>query len=156
METSGSFGMNKRSTSGMGILGIAAGALLALGSITSANAAIVNGGFEDFPDFSGWVTSGSNTIQAADFHAPFEGQQQALMSTAPSGGGNPVTAAALETFVGLSSGQLSTDHSATNGSAICQMFTATDGQVLTVHFDFLTNENPVRVLSGQVAASDIS
>ena len=132
--------MSKRFNWGTKILGLVAVASLSLGLATPARAAIVNGGFEDFPDFNGWVTVGNTTIQGTDFHATVEGSLQALLSTTGTGGGTPLNAAALETFVGLSAGQLSTAHNATNGSAICQMFTATEGQTLTVHFDFLTNE----------------
>src|SRR5438105_10604173 len=50
-------------------LGVAFGALVVLGLVAQpAKAVIVNGSFEDFPDFTGWVTIGNASIQQADFH----------------------------------------------------------------------------------------
>src|SRR5690242_92342 len=105
-------------------LGMAVGAIaLGFAAAKPANAAIVNGGFEGFPDFVGWQTTGNTTIQAGDFRVPAEGAQQAVLDTgggALTGGSAPVTAAALETFLGLSAGSL-TGTGATEGSAIKQL-----------------------------------
>src|SRR5438552_104008 len=40
----------------------------------------VNGGFEQFPDFTGWQTAGNDLVFAADFHAPAEGTAQGVLS----------------------------------------------------------------------------
>jgi hypothetical protein len=141
----------------MKVLSLAAGAALSLASVTSANAAFINGGFEGTPDLTGYALSGNTSVQGSDFHATVEGTQQGFLATSEYGGnGTPVSASALETFVNLSSGSLSTGHSASNGSAICQQFTATEGQVLTVHFDFLTNERQPTVLQTASAAISVA
>jgi hypothetical protein len=108
-------------------------------------APIINGGFEDFPDFNGYATIGNTTLQAADFHPPVEGSLQALISNGPgadTSGNDPVSAAQIETFLNLAAGTLTSPATfkAFNGSAIKQTFTANAGDVLTLKYDFLTNE----------------
>jgi hypothetical protein len=104
----------------------------------------VNGDFSTSPDFTGWQTSGNEMVTAADFHSIPDGKKtQAVISNAqiPNGGKLPVTAAALETFLGLGAGALSsTGNPAVNGSAIQQNVTGKRGDVITFKADFLTNE----------------
>jgi hypothetical protein len=104
----------------------------------------VNGDFSASPDFSGWQTSGNEMVTAADFHSIPDGKKtQAVISNAqiPNGGKVPVTAAALETFLGLGAGALSSPGNlAVNGSAIQQNVTGKRGDVITFKADFLTNE----------------
>jgi hypothetical protein len=125
-------------------LGMAVGAIaLGFAAAKPANAAIVNGGFEGFPDFVGWQTSGNTTIQAGDFRVPAEGVQQAVLATGPgatTGGSDPVTAASLETFLGLAAGTL-TGAGATEGSAIKQLtISGNAGDTITFSYDLATNE----------------
>jgi hypothetical protein len=103
----------------------------------------VNGGFEQTPDFAGWQTSGNDLVLAADFHAPPEGAAQAVISNAqiPNNGTVPVSASALEAFLGLTAGALSKPGAAAvNGSAIKQDVTGNAGDIVTFKADFLTNE----------------
>jgi len=122
-------------------LGAAAFGLMAA---NTAHAGLVNPSFEDFPDFTGYSIIGNDTIVASDFRVPADGLVQALMATGPQGstGGpaGPVTASAMETFLGMSAGSL-TGLGATEGSAIKQTITtATTGDTLTFKYDFATNE----------------
>ncbi len=127
-------------------LGMALGVLVALGLSASqpVSAAIVNGGFEQFPDFTGYTTAGNATIQASDFRTPVEGVQQALISTAPgavTGGSNPITATALDTFLGLSGSNSTASQGATNGSGFKQtLVSIASGDIVTFKFDFYTQE----------------
>jgi hypothetical protein len=130
-------------------LGMAVGAIaLGFAAAKPASAAITNGGFEGFPDFTGWQTTGNTTIQASDFRVPAEGSQQGLLATGPgatTGGSNPVTAASLETFLGLAAGTLAPGMNATEGSAIKQTsITAAAGDTITFSYDFATNEPRVQ------------
>jgi hypothetical protein len=103
----------------------------------------VNGGFEASPDFTGWQTIGNDTIQAADFYPPPEGAVQAVLSNGPVPN-TPASASALESFLGLRSGALSSPGAAAvNGSAIKQGVVGKEGDVLTFKADFLTNEAAV-------------
>jgi hypothetical protein len=107
----------------------------------------VNGGFEQSPDLTGWQTAGNDFLQAADFHTPAEGTLQAVVSNAqqPNNGTLPVGASALESFLGLSSGGLSSPtKTAVNGSAIKQDITGKARDAVTFKADFLTNENPAK------------
>jgi len=112
------------------------GAIAALGIAASqpAHAAIVNGGFEAFPDFAGWTTIGDATIQDSTFKAPPEGSVQAALTN-----NTAVTATQLEAFLNLTAGTL-TGTGATTGSAIKQTVNVTAGQLITFKFDFGTNE----------------
>lgn len=104
----------------------------------------VNGDFSATPDFAGWQTSGNDLVFAADFHSIPDGKTtQAVISNAqqPNNGTLPVTAANLETFLGLGTGALSSPgNTAVNGSAIKQNVTGKRGDVITFKADFLTNE----------------
>jgi hypothetical protein len=130
-------------------LGMALGAMaLAVAAGKPAQAAVVNPGFEDSPDFNGWTVTGSTAIQDVTFRAPAEGALEAVMSNGPSsaigGSGSPQTAASLETFLGLSAGALSAvgGGTATNGSAIKQVgITGAAGDTISFKFDFFTNEH---------------
>ena len=131
------------------IRGLKLVALATLG-ICSASSVLanpmVNTGFEQSPDFTGYTTMGNTTLQAADFAMPVEGNLQALLSNGSAdatGGSDPVAAAQLETFLHLSGGALTNaaTFKAVNGSAIQQTFSGLAGQTLTFHFDFLTNES---------------
>jgi hypothetical protein len=129
-------------------LGMALGAMaLAVAAGKPAQAAVVNPGFEASPDFTGWTTSGSTAIQDVTFRTPAEGSLEAVMSNNDSaaigGSGSPVTAASLETFLGLSAGTLNTvgGGTAVNGSGIKQVgITGNAGDTISFKFDFFTNE----------------
>jgi hypothetical protein len=101
----------------------------------SAQAAILNGGFES-GNFSGWNTIGNATIQTSSFDVnPTEGTFQALLNT-----DDPVVSSAtIESFLGLASGSLNS--AATEGSAIKQSITVNAGDILTFNWNFLTDEN---------------
>jgi len=124
-------------------MAIGALALLGVAAAQPAKAAVVNPGFEGFPDFTGYTIVGNDTIVAGDFRTPAEGLQQALIDTAQAnvtgGPGNPVAASALETFLGLSAGSLS-GLGATNGSAIRQNVAVTAGDTITFKYDLFTQE----------------
>lgn len=105
---------------------------------TAPNAIVLNGGFET-GDFTGWITLGETSIETAAFNtAPTEGTYQALLSTA----GATFADEILEGFLGLEAGSLNnlSNGNATAGSAIRQIFTAEAGEILTVDWNFLTNE----------------
>jgi hypothetical protein len=129
-------------------LGMALGAMaLAVAAGKPAQAAVTNPGFEDSPDFNGWLTTGSTAIQDVGFRTPIEGSLEAVMSTGPSAGiggsGSPQTAASLETFLGLSAGALSVAGGgpAFNGSAIKQItVTGNAGDTIGFKYDFFTTE----------------
>jgi hypothetical protein len=114
------------------------------GSAPITRVAPVNGDFSATPDFAGWQTSGNEMVQAADFHSIPDGKTtQAVITNAqqPNNGTLPVTAANLETFLGLGAGALSsTGSTAVNGSAVKQNVTGKGGDVITFKADFLTNE----------------
>lgn len=139
---------------------------------TAAEAAIINGGFED--GLTGWEVIGDYTLETSSFGSgAVEGTSQAFLSTAfnevvdidENGnelrGGNavPVTFVngfdSLEGFLGLSTflGDKSLNDLATaepiEGSAIKQTFTAVAGQKLSFSWNFLTDES-----TGQSARDD--
>jgi len=140
--------MVTKSTRGLKLVALAAIATLGLCSASSVLAnPIVNAGFEQTPDFTGYTTIGNTTLQAADFAIPVEGKLQALLSNSSgetTGGSNEVSGAQLETFLHLSAGTLTNaaTFKANSGSAIQQTFSGLAGQTLTFKFDFLTNESP--------------
>lgn len=148
--------MVTKSIRGLKIVALAAIATLNICSASSVLAnPIVNAGFEQSPDFTGYTTTGNTTLQAADFAIPVEGNLQALLSNGSgdtTGGSNPVTGAQLETFLHLSSGTLTNaaTFKANSGSAIQQTFAGLAGQTLTFKFDFLTNEAP----AGRIGHND--
>ncbi|MDJ0691843.1 MAG: PEP-CTERM sorting domain-containing protein [Xenococcaceae cyanobacterium MO_188.B32] len=130
----------KVSTATIGFLSI-------FGLVNSANAAIINGNFNN--ELSSWNTSGDVSISNG----------QALLTTAssvfeddfPIAGtpfnfsGNDVTYIAdLETFLGVAPFTLDPTNSffgAFEGSAIKQTFTANAGDILAFDWNFFTNEN---------------
>ena len=121
--------------------------LLVLGLVPGADAAPASApidfGFENPPPdgFAGWDILGEATIETATFGSgPTEGLQQALITT----GEGSVPAAELEAFLGLAPGALSGfgNGAVTEGSAIrteTPIF-LNPGDVLSVDFDFVTNE----------------
>ena len=101
----------------------------------------VNGGFEDFPDFNGWQTTGNDSIADSTFYPAPQGTVQAALSNGQGGASAPVDAATLATFLGLKSNSLSFHgRPAVNGSAIKQNVTGDEGDVISFKADFLTNE----------------
>lgn len=124
--------------------GLALSAMVALGLAAAmpARAAIVNGGFEGFPDFTGYTTIGNTSIQASNYKPPVEGKQQALLSNStnpvPGATGATTNIGALEAFVNLGAGALGAG--AKSGSAVKQTFTAVAGDKVSFSTDFLTNE----------------
>ncbi len=128
---------------------------------TAAEAASINGGFEN--NFTGWEALGDHRVETSIFGSePVEGTSQAFLSTAfnevlvptqpPQGNAVPATfitglSSNLEGFLGLSTflGDESLDSIATaqpiEGSAIKQTFTAAAGDVVSFSWNFLTNES---------------
>jgi hypothetical protein len=128
---------------------------------TAAEAASINGGFED--GFAGWEAVGDYRVETSTFGSePVEGNSQAFLSTAfnevlipnqpPEGNAVPSTFITgssnnLEGFLGLSTflGDKSLDSIATaqpiEGSAIKQSFTASSGDVVSFSWNFVTNES---------------
>lgn len=98
---------------------------LVVTTTSSARAVTINGGFES-GNFTGWQTIGNTTIE----------NQQALLTS------NGVPLSDLETFLGplnLSLNSLG-NGDVVRGTAIKQTFTALAGDVLTLDWNFLTNE----------------
>lgn len=138
---------------------------------TVAEAATINGGFED--DFTGWQAVGDYSRVNSTFGSrPIEGSSQAFLSTAfnevlvptqpPQGNAVPATfitglSSSLEGFLGSSTffGDRSLDSIATaqplEGSAIKQTFAASAGDVVSFSWNFLTNESV-----GQAARNDFT
>jgi hypothetical protein len=102
--------------------------------------ALVNGSFET-GDFTDWqvlgdtsVVSSTTTQQGANI-LPTEGAYMALLTA----GG--ASTSAVETFLGLASGSIAALQSnATAGSAIKQTFFATQGEVISIGWNFLAND----------------
>src|SRR5437763_5111823 len=121
----------------------AAVAALGLAVAQPARAAFVNGGFELFPDFTGYTTTGNTSIQDSNFTQAPEGNQQALISnnTAPIPGqfGASQNIAGLDAFFNLSPGALEAQ-GVMSGSGFKQTFTASAGDSIQFKFDFATNE----------------
>jgi hypothetical protein len=120
-------------------IGLALTASVALGTARTAQAQIVNGGFET-GDFTGWATAGDTTVVMEAFGVvPPQGQFQAQISTLV----DAVSDTDIETFLGLTPGTLDGlgNGDAVEGSAIRQTFSATAGQILTFKWNFLTDED---------------
>lgn len=104
----------------------------------SARADIINGGFES-ASLAGWQSIGEANVVTGSFGTgPAGGTYQALIE----GGINSVSTADLAAFLEISAGSLNAlgngiTHS---GSAIAQTFTATAGEVLTLDWNFITDE----------------
>lgn len=121
------------------LLGAIAGLAMA-GATGSAQAIVINPGFET-GDLTGWDSIGAVSIVDATFGSgPSSGTFQALLST----GAGAVDVAALETFLGLAAGTLSavSGENVTSGSAIQQTVTVSPGETLAFDFNFLTDEIP--------------
>jgi hypothetical protein len=133
--------------------GNAVGVALGLSLFSSpASSAIVNGSFED--GFNSWLTSGDASIQGVSFGTgPTAGTNQALLtnSTTSDGfnfsGSNPLAvgfAGGLENFLGIPLGSLDPAPNsfviATEGTALKTTFTASAGDVLSLDWNFLTND----------------
>ena len=108
--------------------------------------ALTNGGFET-GDATGWAVTGDAVLVDWSFGSgPTEGTLQLLLSDTGEStdyfsisGVDSVSAAALETFLGLAPGSLST-LGAVEGSAIQQTFTAGAGEDLSIDWNFLTDD----------------
>ena len=128
-------------------IGMALGALvLGVAAARPAMASpLINGGFEAFPDFAGWTTTGNTSIQASDYKTPVEGNQLAVLSNGsfadPGSTGATTNIAGLDAFLNLSPGSLEASQ-IKSGSAIKQTFTGTAGDVISFAWDFATNEGP--------------
>ena len=107
----------------------------------TAPAALVNGDFEQ--GLVGWEFTGDASAQTASFgETPAEGQNQGVLTTANSPGGN-ITVAAMESFLGLGDGMLEAvaPGTATAGSVMRQQVTAMAGQTLVLQYNFATDES---------------
>jgi len=146
--------------------------LLSLLNASPSRAATISNGNFTTGDYTGWSTIGDASIQtSSDFGSvPPEGQQfEALVTTAtttpqlpgfdrPSfSGTNPVSTVALETFLGLPTGNVNMPGSGSldmlsnsdvnfskrkviDGSAFKQTITANAGDQVSFEWNFLTNE----------------
>ncbi|MEM8948991.1 MAG: PEP-CTERM sorting domain-containing protein [Pseudomonadota bacterium] len=120
-------------------LGAIAGLAMA-GAGGSAQAVVINQGFET-GDFTGWTTIGAASVVDASFGSgPAEGTFQALLST----GDGAVDVATLEAFLGVTAGTLAalSGEDVLEGSAIQQTVTVAAGETLSFDFNFLTDEIP--------------
>ena len=130
---------------GRNAFGISLGSLvLGLATVAPVSAApLVNGSFEDFPDFNGWVTVGNTSVQSSDTKTPIDGDAQALLSSGVSAipGSAPASMdiAGLDGFFNLSAGMLEGYH-AKSGSGAKQTFTGQVNGQVTFAFNFATNE----------------
>ncbi|WP_218082035.1 PEP-CTERM sorting domain-containing protein [Anthocerotibacter panamensis] len=115
------------------------GALALLPAAAVQAATFVNPGFET-GTFSGWQTIGNTSIASSSVGSgPPEGTSQALLSTA---GTTPALANPLEFFLGLPAFSLNSlgNGSVVEGSAIQQTFTATAGELLSLQWNFLSDD----------------
>ncbi len=120
-------------------LGAIAGLAMA-GAGGSAQAVVINQGFET-GDFTGWDTIGATSVVDASFGSgPTNGTFQALLSTSTDDGA--VGVASLEAFLGLAAGTLAavSGEDVIEGSAIKQTVTVAPGETLSFDFNFLTDE----------------
>lgn len=110
---------------------------------TAPAAGVANGDFTS--GLAGWSKAGNVAVDgSSQFGAPPAGfSAQAVLGTADSSGflfgGSAVTAATLESFVGLGAGTLS-GMSATVGSGLSADFTAAAGQRLVFQWKFMSND----------------
>lgn len=129
-------------------LGLLVSALSTVGvTVAPVQAAITNPGFEDAPALTGWSTYGSNVTRVDGTFgvAPIEGTYQALLSTGSGApGASPITSGSMESILGLTSGTLDAFslNFTTEGSVMTQTFSAAAGEILSFHWNFLTNELP--------------
>lgn len=116
--------------------------LLVLSS-TSSGAVVVNGGFEDASDFSGWSRAGLTSIETNYFTiAPPGGTKQALLQTGDGAEGNTgASIAELATLLNIAPADITAvAPNAFNGSAIRQTLTVNALDTLTFDWNFLTSE----------------
>jgi hypothetical protein len=103
---------------------------------------IVNGGFET-GSFPPWTTTGTAAVSGSALPAPpAEGNFQAVISTPP--GAGTVSQSTMETFLELNAGTLNSLKGPgtgffAGGSAIKQIFTVQNGDVITFSWDFFPN-----------------
>ena len=108
---------------------------LLLGGRASAQAVLVNGGFET-GDFTGWTTTNSTAvITQYGSITPYDGSYMARMQTASSHG-----TGFIEEFLGLAQGSLSGLGSPTVGSAIKQEITVPTADRITFWWQFTTSD----------------
>ena len=123
--------------------------LLGLFNTNSAQAAVLNGDFED--GFTSYSTIGDTIVHTGSFESSHGGgHSTAVISNTPGAevdftfSGNPaVSTATLEAFLGLSAGSfnaIATD-SVIEGSAIRQTFYSNANDTLSFDFRFLTDED---------------
>lgn len=119
-------------------------AFSSLGVSSPSYAAIINGSFET-GNFSGWTTVGNTSIETAFGSLPTQGTYEALVTNSS----GSISTPGLETFLGLELGSLDDlgNGITYNGSAIKQTFAADAGDVLTLDWNFLTNEEPGTVFN---------
>jgi hypothetical protein len=121
---------------------LAALGLSALAS-TALAAGVANGDFAG--GLTGWTKAGNVAVDSSNqFGSPPVGfSAQAVLGTADASGflfgGSAVSAATLESFVGLGAGTLS-GMSATVGSGLSADFTAAAGQRLVLQWKFMSND----------------
>lgn len=129
--------MNKSNTPTLAILGLAA-----IGALGSAQAALVNGGFET-GNLNGWMTLGSVSASGAVSYSgvgsvdPDSGDFAARMSTA----GVPV--GTIASTMGLTESALESfnaDMNATNGSLIYQTVSAVAGDTFQFRWNFVEHD----------------
>lgn len=128
-------------------------ALSTIISVNPAQAALVNGGFED--GFNNWAKTGDTSIQDSSFGSgPTELNHQALLTNSALfdfdglnfSGEDPLYvgfAGGLEDFLGLPLGVLDDPDNfvfATEGSAIKRNITVKSGDILTLDWNFLTDD----------------
>ena len=114
----------------------------------SASAQVLNGGFES--GLTNWTTGGVVQAQGAAMGiTPQEGSSQALIASATDGtitpavtAGTGLTAAALESIIGLPAGTIATIPNGTPVlcSGMSQQFTLAAGQSVSFDWNFLTNQ----------------
>jgi len=103
---------------------------------------VVDGSFES--GFTGWELHGDTRIVTGSYGViPVDGASQALVTNNELKNPAPITAAALETFLGLTPGSFTAagNGTAVEGSAVLQQFAVIAGQTLTFSYNFLTEEN---------------
>jgi hypothetical protein len=116
--------------------------LVSLPCVVSQAQLILDPSFES--GLTGWATSGdTRTVTGTYGITPVDGTSQALITNNELKSPAPVSASALESFLGLAAGSLTGagNGNAVEGSAIMQQFTATAGQTLTFSWNFATEEN---------------
>ena len=128
-----------------------AAALLVCGTVASGG--VVNGGFEDSPDFIGWGTLGDTSVQGSEFGvSPAEGLNQAVLNTRYNRPEDPQPSKMqIERFLALPICSLNDIYNyvidphgyppVTEGAAIRQAVTASAGDVIKFKWNFITEEN---------------